>query len=90
MEKKRLLEDRLSSSVCSDICSSRTRTVIETTILRGTGKGDDLARFVTQYWSEKGELLAERDLLLNADIHRRNNIDEDLKEYYWKNFRVKF
>lgn len=42
--------------------SARVIQVIETTSIRGSGDNEsDRCRFVTQYWSMEGELLAEHD-----------------------------
>lgn len=48
--------------------SARTRTVIETTALRGTGTEEDPSRIVSQYWDFNGNLLAEYDPVKNQDV----------------------
>lgn len=48
--------------------SARTRIVIETTALCGTGTEEDPSRIVSQYWDFNGNLLAEYDPVKNQDV----------------------
>lgn len=43
------------------IHSAKVVQVIEVRVNRGAGTEEDPCRIVTQYWSQKGELLAESD-----------------------------
>lgn len=45
----------------NEIKSTRLVQVIEVNFKRGAGTPTDLCRIVTQYWSKKGELIAEID-----------------------------
>lgn len=48
--------------------SAKVISVIETKSARGSGNSpEDPARIVTQYWTLKGELLAERDPIVKAE-----------------------
>ena len=44
--------------------SAKIIEVIETTSVRGSGEANDLHRIVTQYWDSEGNLLAEKDPIL--------------------------
>lgn len=43
------------------IHSARMMEVIEVKVTRGVGTEENPCRIVTQYWSQRGELLAESD-----------------------------
>jgi len=43
------------------IFSAKIETVIRVSVDRGSDKKDDPLRYVTQYWSLEGKLLAEHD-----------------------------
>lgn len=53
--------------------SARVIEVVETKSIRGMGTEDDVCRYVTQYWSFKGELLAENDSILD-DLHSAERV----------------
>lgn len=44
--------------------TARVIEVVETTFLRGKGVEGSPIRIITQYWDKKGNLLAERDPLI--------------------------
>jgi len=46
--------------------SAKVIQVIETKSARGSGKEDQPARIVTEYWSLEGKKLAETDPLISA------------------------
>ena len=59
-------------------CSCEVMQVIHSQIVRGEGTEEDMVRYVDQYWSLEGELLAEYDPIVTQSYvrpaHRRLNI----------------
>ena len=51
---------------------ARLVTIIQTMAIRGSGVGEDMVRYVYQYWSLEGKFLAEYDPLIS---------DEQAKKY---------
>jgi len=60
--------------------SARVIEVIETKSVRGMGTEEDMSRYVMQYWSLKGELLAENDGMFdNLHAKERTGCSSDFK-----------
>jgi len=56
--------------------SAKIIQVIETKSLRGMGTNEDMCRYVMQYWSLDGKLLAENDAILD-DLNKAERIGEE-------------